>query len=171
MDVPFMIALKPRNDGSGGSGGGIASVDINDKGELVIVMDDGRVRNLGRIVGADGAVYVPHISDEKVLSFTIEKEPAEVPSPVDLNKGVIDSSEVATEDEVNEMLEEIFGKQGGGSGGEDIDESRVATDEEVKEMLNEVFGKQGEGSGGQIDDAQVVTDEEVAEVLKEVFGF
>ena len=67
MDMPFMVALKLNSGGSGGSGGkdgvGIASMDINEKGELVIVLTDGRVRNLGRIVGADGAVYVPHIDD------------------------------------------------------------------------------------------------------------
>ena len=43
------------------------------------------MKNLGRVVGKDGAVYVPHISDQKILSFTIEDEPQGVPDPVDLN--------------------------------------------------------------------------------------
>ena len=30
-------------------------------------------------------MYVPHISEKKILSFTIEDEPGEIPEPVDLN--------------------------------------------------------------------------------------
>ena len=54
-------------------------------GELIITFTDGTMKNLGRVVGKDGAVYVPHISDQKILSFTIEDEPQGVPDPVDLN--------------------------------------------------------------------------------------
>ncbi|MCI9433376.1 hypothetical protein AALB19_00905 [Oscillospiraceae bacterium 50-58] len=128
-------------DSSGGSGGkdgvGIASLEINDSGELVVTLDNGRVKNLGRIVGEDGAVYVPHISDEKVLSFTIEKTPAKVPDPVDLSSGGINSSDVTTDEEVNEMLGEVFGEQGSS---DTVDDDQVATDAEVAEMLKEVFG-------------------------------
>lgn len=35
--------------------------------------------------GGSGAVYVPHVDDRKILSFTVEDEPTEVPDPVDLN--------------------------------------------------------------------------------------
>ena len=188
MDMPFMVALKFNSGvGSGGSGGkdgvGIASLDINDNGELVIVLTDGRVRNLGKIVGADGAVYVPHIDDQKVLSFTIEKNAEDVPDPVKLGGSGTDV-EVVTDEEVKEMLEEVFGNQGGSgggtgggeTGGDVLDESRVATDAEVFEMLEEVFGKSGgesSGSGGNtgnVNDNKVVTDAEMAEMLKEVFG-
>lgn len=41
--------------------------------------------------------------------------------------------DIATDDEVAEMLEEVFGAAGEGSG-------EVATDEEISEMLDEVFG-------------------------------
>ena len=41
--------------------------------------------------------------------------------------------EIATDEEVAEMLEEVFGTAGEGSG-------EVATDEEISEMLDEVFG-------------------------------
>ena len=34
---------------------------------------------------AANAVYVPHVSDKKILSFTIENHPTDVPEPVDLN--------------------------------------------------------------------------------------
>ena len=71
-DLSLRDALLIAGSGSGGSGGkdgvGIASLEINDSGELVVTLDNGRVKNLGRIVGADGAVYVPHIDDKKVLS-------------------------------------------------------------------------------------------------------
>ncbi|NBH79477.1 hypothetical protein D3Z52_17930 [Clostridiaceae bacterium] len=141
-DLSLRDALLIAGSGSGGSGGkdgvGIASLEINDSGELVVTLDNGRVKNLGRIVGADGAVYVPHIDDKKVLSFTIEKAPDKVPDPVDLNGDGVKPSDVTTDEEVNEMLGEVFGEQ---SGDGTIDENQVVTDAEVAEMLKEVFGR------------------------------
>lgn len=140
-DLSLRDALLLASGGLGGSGGkdgvGIASLEINDSGELVVTLDNGRVKNLGRIVGADGAVYVPHIDDKKVLSFTIEKTPDKIPDPVELTNGGIDPSVVTTDNEVNEMLDEIFEKQGDNSS---IDEEQVVTDAEVSEMLKDVFG-------------------------------
>lgn len=79
-----------------------------------------------------------HISAmKKVLSFTIEKTPAKVPDPVDLSSGGINSSDVTTDEEVNEMLGEVFGEQGSS---DTVDDDQVATDAEVAEMLKEVFG-------------------------------
>lgn len=138
-DLSLRDALLMASGGSGGKDGvGVSSLEINDSGELVITMDNGQVKNLGRIVGADGAVYVPHIDDKKVLSFTVEKTPYKVPDPVDLNGEGIGSSNVTTDDEVREMLCEVFGKQNGDSS---IDENQVVTDAEVTEMLDEVFGR------------------------------
>ena len=37
------------------------------------------------LVDGSGAVYVPHIDDRKILTFTVEDKPAGVPDPVDLN--------------------------------------------------------------------------------------
>lgn len=75
--------------GSGGDGGGggkaVKSMSINDSGELVVCYNDGTSETLGKVVGADGKVYVPHIDDHKVLSWTIEDAAGEVPDPVDLN--------------------------------------------------------------------------------------
>ena len=113
-DLSLRDALLIAGSGSGGKDGvGIASLEINDSGELVVTLDNGRVKNLGRIVGADGAVYVPHIDDKKVLSFTIEKAPDKVPDPVDLNGDGVKPSDVTTDEEVNEMLGEVFGEQSG----------------------------------------------------------
>lgn len=64
---------------------GIIDMGINELGELVVTFDDETTQNLGTVVGKDGAVYVPHVDEHKVLTFTIENEPTEVPDPVDMN--------------------------------------------------------------------------------------
>lgn len=89
-DLNWGLSLAVVGGGGGGGsngkdGVGIASLEINKNGELIVSLDDGRVKNLGRIVGEDGAVYVPHIDEHKILTFTIEKDPSEIPPPVDLN--------------------------------------------------------------------------------------
>lgn len=70
---------------SASSGAGIDDMKITVDGELLVFFDDGSVKNLGRVVGEDGVVYVPHIDAHKVLTFTIEKGAGTVPDPVDLN--------------------------------------------------------------------------------------
>ena len=52
---------------------------------LVVTFDDETTQNLGLVVGKNGSVYVPHVDEHKVLTFTIDSEPGEVPEPVDLN--------------------------------------------------------------------------------------
>lgn len=64
---------------------GILDMVINELGELVVTFDDETTQNLGVVVGKDGAVYVPHVDAHKVLTFTVESDPGEVPDPVDLN--------------------------------------------------------------------------------------
>lgn len=64
---------------------GITNMEINADGDLVVTFADETMQNLGRAVGKDGAVYVPHVDEHRVLSFTIEYEPTEAPGPVDLN--------------------------------------------------------------------------------------
>lgn len=84
-DLPFW------SGGSGGGGGGgtpgksITSVSITDAGELEIKFSDGSTKVVGKVVGDDGKVYVPHIDEHKILTFTIEDEAGEIPDPVDLN--------------------------------------------------------------------------------------
>lgn len=43
-----------KNNTAGGSGIGIADIEINTNGELVITLTDGTVKNLGKVVGKDG---------------------------------------------------------------------------------------------------------------------
>lgn len=64
---------------------GILDMVINELGELVVTFDDETTQNLGKVIGKDGSVYVPHVDAHKVLTFTIETEPGEPPEPVDLN--------------------------------------------------------------------------------------
>lgn len=65
---------------------GITSMEINKNGELIVTFDNKNTQNLGNVVGKDGAVYVPHIDEHKVLTFTIEVAPDTMPPPsVDLN--------------------------------------------------------------------------------------
>lgn len=77
----------------------IVKAEINEEDELLITYSDGIQENLGRV--GSSAVYVPHISDRKVLSFTIEDEPAGVPDPVDLNPhdewSPVDGSEILSD--------------------------------------------------------------------------
>lgn len=68
-----------------GSNVGITNIEINEAGEMIVTFDDGSEKNLGCVVGEDNVVYVPHVSAQKILTFTIENEPGEVPDPVDLN--------------------------------------------------------------------------------------
>lgn len=67
------------------TGAVVTGADISEDNELILTFSDGTTKNLGNVIGKDGAVYVPHISEKKILSFTIEDEPGEIPEPVDLN--------------------------------------------------------------------------------------
>jgi len=85
---------------SSNSGAGISNIEIINN-ELIVTMDNGDVKNLGNVVGKDGAVYVPHVSAQKVITWTIEESAGEIPAPVDLNPsdewGGVDDSEVVTD--------------------------------------------------------------------------
>ena len=64
---------------------GLVNMKIDENGDLIATFSDMSVQNLGRVVGEDGAVYVPHIDERKVLTFTIQTTPSGVPGPVDMN--------------------------------------------------------------------------------------
>lgn len=68
----------------GGGGAVVLNFQIIGK-DLFVYFDDGRVENLGKVVGDDGKVYVPHIDEQKILTFTIEDMAGEIPEPTDLN--------------------------------------------------------------------------------------
>lgn len=104
-DLSWAAALTDLDGGSGGTGGAVGkSIDkcsINEQGELEILFTDGTKQTVGRVVGQDGKVYVPHIDNEMVLSYTIEDVAGEVPDEVDLN----------ADDEWREMQQEMINSE------------------------------------------------------------
>lgn len=69
---------------SGGHDCGIESFVVSVNDEIIITLTTGQVINLGQIIGASGATFVPHISDDLILSWTNDKN-LENPEPVDLS--------------------------------------------------------------------------------------
>lgn len=63
---------------------GIKSFDVDENDNITITLIDGRVIDLGNIEGASGTTFIPHISDDKILSWT-NNGGLENPEPVDLN--------------------------------------------------------------------------------------
>ena len=66
------------------SGKTVKTMAISSHGNLIVTYDDDSVENLGRVVGKDGKVYVPHVDEHRILTFTIEDMAGEIPEPVDL---------------------------------------------------------------------------------------
>lgn len=63
---------------------GIKTFDVDEDDNITITLLDGRVIELGNIPGASGATFTPHISEDKILTWTCDKD-LPVPDPVDLN--------------------------------------------------------------------------------------
>ena len=86
--IQFLSNGQPVGDRikvSASEGKQIEDMIITAAGDLIVYFTDGTWKNLGHVVGKDGVVYVPHIDDHKILTFTIEDEPGVIPDPVDLN--------------------------------------------------------------------------------------
>lgn len=49
----------------------------------------------------------------------------------------VDDSQVATDEEIGELIDNIFGDDDSGS---TVDDAQVATDEEIDELLDNIFG-------------------------------
>lgn len=63
---------------------GIESFVISVNDEIIITLTTGQVINLGKVDGASGATFIPHISDDLILSWTNDGG-LENPKPVDLS--------------------------------------------------------------------------------------
>lgn len=92
---------QPVYVNSADNGLSITDMRITQDGELLVFFDDGSIKNLGKVIGKDGMVYVPHIDEHNVLTFTLEESPVSVPDPVDLNPNdewsAIDGESIATD--------------------------------------------------------------------------
>lgn len=61
----------------------VTNVEIDEDGNLITTFSDGKIVNAGKVSGKDGSVYVPHISDDYVLSWT-NTAGLPCPEPIDL---------------------------------------------------------------------------------------
>ena len=64
-----------------------------------------------------------------------------VPFAVDLGSGgssgaTVDDSLVASDDEIDNLLEDVFGSDTGSS----VDDSQIASDDEINDLLDDIFG-------------------------------
>ena len=65
-------------------GCGIVSFVINEDGDLIVTLSDGRIINAGNVGNKNnGVTFIPHISDDYILSWTNDGG-LENPEPVDL---------------------------------------------------------------------------------------
>lgn len=68
----------------GGHDCGIESFVVNENEEIIVTLTTGEVLNLGKIIGASGATFIPHINEDKILTWTNDGGLPN-PDPVDLN--------------------------------------------------------------------------------------
>jgi hypothetical protein len=62
----------------------VVNCEINEDGHLVVTFSNGNVIDAGYVGAADGVTFVPHISDDLILSWT-NNGGLDNPEPVDLN--------------------------------------------------------------------------------------
>jgi hypothetical protein len=62
----------------------VVDVKIDENNNLIVTLSDGRIIDAGHIDGGDGVTFIPHISDDNILSWTNDGG-LENPKPVDLN--------------------------------------------------------------------------------------
>ena len=63
---------------------GIESFIVNENEEIIVTLTTGQVINLGVVNGASSAIFIPHISEDKILTWT-NNGGLDNPEPVDLN--------------------------------------------------------------------------------------
>lgn len=62
----------------------VVDVKIDENNNLIVTLSDGRIIDAGHIDGGDGVTFIPHISDDYILSWTNDGG-LKNPDPVDLN--------------------------------------------------------------------------------------
>lgn len=61
----------------------VVDVKIDENNNLIVTLSDGRVINAGHVAGGSGATFIPHVSEDYILSWTNDGG-LENPEPVDL---------------------------------------------------------------------------------------
>ena len=77
---------QPIGDRVALSGNGsccVVDVRVNENNNLIVTLSDGRVIDAGHIDGDDGVTFIPHISDDYILSWTNDGNLPN-PDPVDI---------------------------------------------------------------------------------------
>lgn len=109
------------SSGSGTAGVGISNAVINDAGELVFTFTDGTVRNLGKVLGENGATFTPSV-ENNILTWTNDAGLPN-PDPLDFNEVLEDVNESDFWQNLDEMVDTLeWGDVDSGTAGEtDID--------------------------------------------------
>lgn len=63
---------------------GVDDCNINEEGHLIVTLSDGRTIDAGYVGASEGVTFIPHISENLILSWTNDGG-LENPKPVDLN--------------------------------------------------------------------------------------
>ena len=67
----------------GNGGCSVTNVEIDENGDLIVTLSDGRIINAGHVGNIGGIVFTPHVSDDYILSWT-NNGGLDNPEPVDL---------------------------------------------------------------------------------------
>lgn len=63
---------------------GIKDFIVDEEDNITIILDDGRIIDLGRIEGASGVTFIPHVDENGILTWE-NNGGLENPRPIDLN--------------------------------------------------------------------------------------
>ena len=66
------------------SASGIESCVINEEGNLIVTLTNGKVIDAGHVGSADGVTFTPHVSSDRILSWS-NNGGLDNPDPIDLN--------------------------------------------------------------------------------------
>ena len=90
---------------TGGHSCGIESFVISVDDEIIVTLTTGQVLNLGKVDGASGVTFIPHIDEDKILTWT-NNGGLPNPNPVDLNP--FDEWSTVPEEGVESEYEWVF---------------------------------------------------------------
>ena len=63
---------------------GIEKCEINEEGHLIVTLTNGAIIDAGFVGNDNGATFIPHISEDLILSWTNDKD-LENPAPIDIS--------------------------------------------------------------------------------------